>query len=88
MVSFWGEGGVQHRGGDQSDCSGQQGQADKGLEGLDGGCEPDLGRSRNQQGAPHRACGQPPLFLFPEFTAPHFGKPINHAPVQCSQKMC
>lgn len=56
------------------------------LEVLDGGFEPDLSRSRNQQalqGVPHRACGQPPLFLIPEFTAPHFGKPVNAAMHQC-----
>lgn len=48
MVSFWGEGGVEHRGGDQSDHSGQQGQAEEGLEGLGGALEPDLSTQQNQ----------------------------------------
>lgn len=48
MVSFWGEGGVEHHGGDQSDHSGQQGQAEEGLEGLGGAFEPDLSTQQNE----------------------------------------
>lgn len=36
MVSFWGEGGVAQRGGDEIDYSGQQGQVEGQLEGLHG----------------------------------------------------